>query len=67
MNNKIPRLIGSRHEPESEIEKLVQLAIRNTNWEEYQKRVDAGVAREVDAYAEARFKSIGFFQRLVLN
>jgi hypothetical protein len=67
MNKKIPRLIGSRHKPESEIERLFQLAIRNTNWEEYQRRVDAGVAREVDAYAESRFKSIGLFQRLVLN
>jgi hypothetical protein len=62
MNKKFKRLIISRRKPENEIERLVLLAIKNTNWEEYWKRVDAGVAREVDAYTRSRFNSPGLFR-----
>jgi len=63
MNKKLQRLVGSKNKPESEMERLVQLAIKNTDWDEYWRRVDEGVAREVDAYAESRRRSMEEFLR----
>lgn len=66
-----PTVIRSRSQreqgTENEIWKQVQVALKSTNWDEYWKRVDEGVAREVDAYADARARSREEFQRCVLR
>jgi len=66
-----PTVIRSRSRreqgTENEIWKQAQAAIKSTNWDEYWKRVDAGVARAVDAYADARARSWEEFQRCVLR
>ena len=56
-----------KQEAENEVWKQAQAAIKSTNWDEYWKRVDAGVAREVDAYADARARSREEFQHCVLR
>ncbi|MFA7343235.1 MAG: hypothetical protein WC003_02920 [Terrimicrobiaceae bacterium] len=66
-----PTVIRSRSRreqgTENDIWKQVQVAIKSTNWDEYWKRVDEGVAREVDAYADARARSREEFQHCVLR
>jgi len=42
-------------------------AIKNTDWDAYWRRVDEGVARDVEAYANARARSREEFDRLVLR
>jgi len=53
------RVLGKRprHVADPELVALANAAIKSTDWNAYWRRADVGVARESDAYADARIRS----------
>ncbi len=55
MSAKTKKRVGFARKPtRKEVEKI----LRNTNWDEYWRRGDEAIAKEIDAYARARAKSL---------
>ena len=52
---------------DQEKQNLAREAIKNTNWEELWKKVDAAVCKECEALREARRKSMEEMSKIILR